>query len=163
MKRLNGWSLGAAIMLFALASCTNEALLPEAPQVDAPNDPNACQLVGDNFLWEGEETRTSLTIEDNMAKFCWTAGDRVGILPDEGAQVFFTIPEPDEGGEMTNTATFDGGAWALKAESNYAAYYPFVKDFDLDRTEVPVNYKVRNKMVCPLPISVRMTSRAHVL
>ena len=122
MKRLNGWSLGAAIMLFALASCTNEALLPEAPQVDAPNDPNACQLVGDNFLWEGEETRTSLTIEDNMAKFCWTAGDRVGILPDEGAQVFFTIPEPDEGGEMTNTATFDGGAWALKAESNYAAY-----------------------------------------
>ena len=141
MKRLNGWSLGAAIMLFALASCTNEALLPEAPQVDEPNDPNACQLVGDNFLWEGEETRTSLTIEDNMAKFCWTAGDRVGILPDEGAQVFFTIPEPDEGGEMTNTATFDGGAWALKAESNYAAYYPFVKDFDLDRTEVPVNYK----------------------
>ena len=133
--------MGAAIMLFALASCTNEALLPEAPQVDAPNDPNACQLVGDNFLWEGEETRTSLTIEDNMAKFCWTAGDRVGILPDEGAQVFFTIPEPDEGGEMTNTATFDGGAWALKAESNYAAYYPFVKDFDLDRTEVPVNYK----------------------
>ena len=141
MKRLNGWSLGAAIMLFALASCTNEALLPEAPQVDEPNDPNACQLVGDNFLWEGEETRTSLTIEDNMAKFTWTAGDRVGILPDEGAQVFFTIPEPDEGGEMTNTATFDGGAWALKAESNYAAYYPFVKDFDLDRTEVPVNYK----------------------
>ena len=141
MKRLNGWSLGAAIMLFALASCTNEALLPEAPQVDEPNDPNACQLVGDNFLWEGEETRTSLTIEDNMAKFCWTAGDRVGILPDEGAQVFFTIPEPEEGGEMTNTATFDGGAWALKAESNYAAYYPFVKDFDLDRTEVPVNYK----------------------
>ena len=141
MKRLNGWSLGAAIMLFALASCTNEALLPEAPQVDEPNDPNACQLVGDNFLWEGEETRTSLTIEDNMAKFCWTAGDRVGILPDVGAQVFFTIPEPDEGGEMTNTATFDGGAWALKAESNYAAYYPFVKDFDLDRTEVPVNYK----------------------
>ena len=141
MKRLNGWSLGAAIMLFALASCTNEALLPEAPQVDEPNDPNACQLVGDNFLWEGDETRTSLTIEDNMAKFCWTAGDRVGILPDEGAQVFFTIPEPDEGGEMTNTATFDGGAWALKAESNYAAYYPFVKDFDLDRTGVPVNYK----------------------
>ena len=141
MKRLNGWSLGAAIMLFALASCTNEALLPEAPQVDEPNDPNACQLVGDDFLWDGDETRTSLTIEGNMAKFCWTGGDRVGILPDEGAQVFFTIPEPEEGEEMTNTASFDGGAWALKAESNYAAYYPFVKDFDLDRTEVPVNYK----------------------
>lgn len=141
MKRLNGWSLDAAIMLFALASCTNEALLPEAPQVDEPNDPNACQLVGDDFLWDGDETRTSLTIEGNMAKFCWTGGDRVGILPDEGAQVFFTIPEPEEGEEMTNTASFDGGAWALKAESNYAAYYPFVKDFDLDRTEVPVNYK----------------------
>ena len=86
--------MGAAIMLFALASCTNEALLPEAPQVDEPNDPNACQLVGDNFLWEGEETRTSLTIEDNMAKFCWTAGDRVGILPDEGAQGFSLFPNP---------------------------------------------------------------------
>lgn len=90
-----------------------------------------------------------MAIADNVAKFSWIAGDLVGVLPDEGAQVYFKIPdqtqEQAEGEEQTDDrrlkATFDGGAWALKANSNYAAYYPFVKDFDIDRTKVPVNYE----------------------
>ena len=148
----------AVTALLALTACNEEAALtlpaePQNPPV-ADNSGNV-YITGDDFTWElgggseGDEggassihavTRTQLTVEDNVAKFTWTPGDRVGILPDQGAQVWFEIPTPAEGEEPTNTATFDGGAWALKPTSNYAAYYPFVKDFDLDRTKVPVSY-----------------------
>ena len=145
MKKLHELTLGAAFALFALSACTNEAeLLPDAPQTNESDNPDACVLAAKDFRWEGNESRTALTIEENVAKFSWTPGDQVGILPDAGAQVYFTIPEPEEGVELTDEqrrkASFDGGAWALKATSNYAAYYPFIKDFDLQRTAVPVDY-----------------------
>ena len=148
----------AVTALLALTACNEEAALtlpaePQNPPV-ADNSGNV-YITGDDFTWElgggseGDEgdassihavTRSQLIVEDNVAKFAWTPGDRVGILPDQGAQVYFEIPTPAEGEEMGNKATFDGGAWALKPTSDYAAYYPFVKDFDLDRTAVPVSY-----------------------
>ena len=144
MKKLHELTLGAAFALLALSACDNEALLPDAPQTNEPDNPDACVLAAKDFRWEGNESRTTLTIEEKVAKFSWTPGDQVGILPDAGAQVYFTIPEPEEGVELTDEqrrkASFDGGAWALKATSNYAAYYPFIKDFDLQRTAVPVDY-----------------------
>ena len=157
-KNMNYLAVMAAVMLLALTACNEEAALtlpaePQNPPV-ADNSGNV-YITGDDFTWElgggseGDEggassihavTRTQLTVEDNVAKFTWTPGDRVGILPDQGAQVWFEIPTPAEGEEPTNVAAFDGGAWALKPTSDYAAYYPFVKDFDLDRTKVPVSY-----------------------
>ena len=157
-KRMNYLAVMAAAALLALTACNEEAALtltaePQNPPV-ADNSGNV-YITGDDFTWElgggseGDEggassihavTRTQLTVEDNVARFAWTPGDRVGILPDAGAQVWFEIPTPEEGEEPTNVAAFDGGAWALKPTSDYAAYYPFVKDFDLDRTKVPVSY-----------------------
>lgn len=157
-KRMNYLAVMAAAALLALTACNEEAALtlpaePQNPPV-AENSGNV-YITGDDFTWElgggsegdeggassiGAVTRTQLTVEDNVAKFTWTPGDRVGILPDQGAQVWFEIPTPEEGEEPTNVAAFDGGAWALKPTSKYAAYYPFVKDFDLDRTKVPVSY-----------------------
>ena len=156
-KRITHLASMAVTALLALTACNEEAALtlpaePQNPPV-ADNSGNV-YITGDDFTWElgggegdeggassiGAVTRTQLTVEDNVAKFTWTPGDRVGILPDQGAQVWFEIPTPEEGEEPTNVATFDGGAWALKPTSKYAAYYPFVKDFDLDRTAVPVSY-----------------------
>lgn len=157
-KNMNYLAVMAAVMLLALTACNEEAALtlpaePQNPPV-ADNSGNV-YITGDDFTWElgggseGDEggassihavTRTQLTVEDNTARFAWTPGDRVGILPNQGAQVWFEIPTPEEGEEPTNVAAFDGGAWALKPTSDYAAYYPFVKDFDLDRTKVPVSY-----------------------
>ena len=154
-KRMTHLASMAVTALLALTACNEEAALtlpaePQNPPV-ADNSGNV-YITGDDFTWElgGDDeggassihavTRTQLTVEDNVAKFTWTPGDRVGILPDQGAQVWFEIPTPEEGEEPTNVATFDGGAWALKPTSDYAAYYPFVKDFDLDRTAVPVSY-----------------------
>lgn len=148
MKKLHELTLGAAIALLALSACTNETdLLLDVPQMSEPGNPNECILAADDFRWEGNQTRTALAIEGDVAKFSWASGDRIGILPDEGAQVYFTIPESEtlaEGDELTDEqrrkASFDGGAWSLRVESNYAAYYPFIKDFDLQRTAVPVSY-----------------------
>lgn len=148
----------AVTALLALTACNEEAALtqpaePQNPPV-ADNSGNV-YITGDDFTWElgggddggegdassvGAVTRSQLIVEDNVARFAWTPGDRVGILPDQGAQVWFEIPTPAEGEDPTNVAAFDGGAWALKPTSDYAAYYPFVKDFDLDRTAVPVSY-----------------------
>ena len=153
---MNYLAVMAAAALLGLTACNEEAALtqpaePQNPPV-ADNSGNV-YITGDDFTWElggegdeggassiGAVTRTQLTVDGNVAKFTWTPGDRVGILPDQGAQVWFEIPAPEEGEEPTNVAAFDGGAWALKPTSDYAAYYPFVKDFDLDRTKVPVSY-----------------------
>ena len=147
MKQLHGWTLGATVwMLLALSACSNETLLsPDEPQMNLTENASECVLIAKDFQWEGNESRSSLSVDGGVAKFSWTPGDRVGILPDAGAQVFFEIPQPEEGDEpLTDEerrkATFDGGAWALKATSNYAAYYPFIKDYDLDREKVPVDY-----------------------
>lgn len=147
MKKFYGWTLGVvALMLLTLNACNDEVeTSPDAPQTNTAENLTACVLIAEDFLWEDNGSRSSLTIDGGAAKFSWTSGDRVGILPDMGAQVYFEIPQPDANNEPATDeerrkATFDGGAWALKGESNYAAYYPFIKDFDLDRTQVPVDY-----------------------
>lgn len=139
-KRMTHLASMAVTALLALTACNEEAALtlpaePQNPPV-ADNSGNV-YITGDDFTWElgggseGDEggassihavTRTQLTVDGNVAKFTWTPGDRVGILPDQGAQVWFEIPTPEEGEEPTNVAAFDGGAWALKPTSDYAAY-----------------------------------------
>ena len=82
-------------------------------------------------------SRTAISIEDNALKFVWAVGDRIGILPTQGSQVYFTIDDEKAGGTR---ASFDGGSWALKPGHSYDAYFPFVPDIMLDRTAVPVDY-----------------------
>jgi len=147
MKLLHGCKLSiAALMLLTLGACSDETnLSSDASQINQAENSSTCVLMAKDFQWESSKSRSSLTVDGGIAKFSWTPGDRVGILPDVGAQVFFEIPQPTEGDEpLTDEerrkATFDGGAWALKATSDYAAYYPFIKDYDLDREKVPVDY-----------------------
>lgn len=121
MKKLHELTLGAAFTLLALSACDNEALLPDAPQMNEPDNPNACVLAAKDFRWEGNESRTALTIEDKVAKFSWTTGDKVGILPDEAAQVYFTIPEAEalaEGDELTDAPELPTTTLADKCYQN---------------------------------------------
>ena len=140
MKKLNEWTIGLIVMLLAFTACDNEELDSNNQQGDDLEKIGDVYIIGKDFSWEENDSRTSLNIEGDIAKFSWTPGDLVGIVPNEGAQVCFTIPEPEEGEELTNKAEFDGDTWALEAESDYAAYYPFVKDLNLDHTAVPVLY-----------------------
>ena len=82
------------------------------------------------------ETRTTLTKIDGKTQFVWSETDMIGIFPDEGNQVGFSMKD----GAGQTTALFTGGGWGLKTSSQYAAYYPLIHDFDLDRTNIALDY-----------------------
>ncbi|MBR5256151.1 MAG: leucine-rich repeat protein [Bacteroidales bacterium] len=88
-------------------------------------------------LGEEGETRVSLSQEgeDNII-FEWEVTDTVGIYPDQGAQVYFSMK--DGGG--TDVASFDGGGWALRKGSTYSCYYPFIGNMYLNRNDIPVSF-----------------------
>ena len=89
------------------------------------------------FLEDDIETRASLSQEgNNDIQFSWEATDTVGVYPDKGSQVFFETVD----GVGTNVAHFDGGGWALRENSTYSAYYPFVCNMKLDRNAIPVSF-----------------------
>lgn len=81
---------------------------------------------------DGSETKTVLT----GTAFTWAATDTVGIYPNKGSQIFFAMTD----GAGTNTAVFDGGGWAFRGGATYYSYYPFIADFYLDRTRIPVHF-----------------------
>lgn len=68
----------------------------------------------------GQETRTTLS---PTLSFAWAKGDIIGVVPMDG-KTFQTNYEIKELGSNPKTASFDGGAWALKEGESYAAYYP---------------------------------------
>ena len=76
------------------------------------------------------QTKVALESETNII---WNDGDTVGIYPNTGAQVYFSI---ESGG--AEYASFDGGGWSFKTGSTYSAYYPFIGDIYLDRECIPV-------------------------
>ena len=87
----------------------------------------------------GEDVETKATLDqsgDNAINFAWETVDTVGIYPNTGAQVFFSM----ENGAGTNVANFDGGGWALKQGSTYSCYYPFIGNMYLKREAIPVSF-----------------------
>ncbi len=111
---------------------------------DTPFD-NSLNLVNDHKLksvsikgadFQVEEGTRSTVIIDNIGvHFLWSANDTVGIFPNKGSQVEFAV---DEGVGM-QTATFDGGGWALKHSSAYSAYYPY-NFYNRNLASIPVTY-----------------------
>ena len=82
------------------------------------------------------ETKASAVPNGGTVGFVWEATDTVGIYPDKGSQVFFNI----EDGVGTSSVSFTGGGWALKQNSTYTSYYPFVGDIYLKRDKIPVSF-----------------------
>ena len=68
--------------------------------------------------------------------FLWSAGDKIGILPNTGAQIYFEV----DNGAGTSTASFDGGDWAMKSTGTFYAYYPLYPDIFLSKDHVSVSY-----------------------
>ena len=91
-------------------------------------------ITGEDFVMDGG-ARSTVEINDDGVQFLWSANDTVGIFPNTGDQVSFAM---DEGIGM-QTATFNGGGWALKHSATYSAYYPY--DFyNRNLTKIPVAY-----------------------
>lgn len=96
-------------------------------------DVKSVSFTADSFVYDG---MTKSVVDPSNGNFTWAADDTVGIYPTSGSQIYFAMIN----GAGTNTATFDGGGWAFKSGASYVSYYPFIADFYLDRTKIPVSF-----------------------
>ena len=81
-------------------------------------------------------TKVSVIPSGTNYSFQWEPADTVGIFPDAGSQVYFSMLT----GIGTNNVIFDGGAWWLILDSQYSSYYPFVGDMYLQSDRIPVDF-----------------------
>ena len=125
----------ALLTLSALVACGEDAAMEESLNLSNGKTLESISITGKDFQTE-TGTRSSVVINNAGVNFLWEAGDVVGIFPNTGDQVSFAM---DEGAGM-QTATFNGGGWALKASSTYAAYYPH-NFYNRDLTAIPVSYE----------------------
>ena len=73
--------------------------------------------------FDDDAPMTKSNLDLNSLKFLWAAKDSVGIFPDLGSQIYFSMAE----GVGQSVATFDGGGWALKKGSSYYSYFPLLR------------------------------------
>lgn len=118
-------------LLVLLASCADDGLLPQ------PSDTiKSVTITASDIILDEPTTRTDLTLGNGL-EFTWAESDVVGIFPNTGDQLSFPMTE----GAGTQSAHFDGGGWAVKGSSDYAAYFPFSKDnYGKSRTALPFCY-----------------------
>ena len=105
-------------------------------RVESNNDTRYTTITAETPSYDfGTDTRT--TFDLSTARFLWSSGDKVGIISEAGSQLCFPIRDEDSG---ETTASFNGRGWGLLSSSKYLAYYPFISDYDLDYSSVPVSY-----------------------
>jgi len=102
-----------------MAGCTNESELAGGSDYIS-----RVSITAKDFEAGDAATRTAFEVSASGLAFKWAATDVVGIYPNEGDQVSF----PMTAGAGTNSASFDGGGWALKGNYTYAAYFPYNVD-----------------------------------
>lgn len=117
-----------------ISSCSNDE---EFSSQESSEFVNSVRVTVEDFLPESTATRTAYTVDGSGFHFQWIEGDALGIYPVGGDQVKFPISN----GDGAATASFDGGAWKLRSEYKYAAYYPFsVDNYKIDQKALPVSY-----------------------
>lgn len=123
--------------LFSLLTCAIllNSCTTESSEEGASDVAGGVTFIASDFKYAVDK-RTSLEITDDGAEFNWAEDDMIGIFPDKGTQVSFSMAA----GAGTKTASFDGGGWSLKPSSSYAAYYPLLGEFYLDKRSIPVDY-----------------------
>lgn len=118
------------LLAFAAVACDGEGAL--TPDIDPISDEVVRFVVADFDAEDGSRADINTS-----GQFSWTAGDTLGIFPEEGYQTAFPISE----GTGTSSALFDGGKWALRKNASYAAYFPFLHPMDKIKKEaIPVSY-----------------------
>ncbi|MBQ0048438.1 MAG: hypothetical protein KBT33_13205, partial [Prevotellaceae bacterium] len=95
------------------------------------------------FEDETPSTRTLIEVSSSdQISYKWGVGDVLGIYPDAGTQVAFELSASSLSADGLS-ATFDGGAWALKGGHSYYAYFPFSYDCfsaSVNKTNIPISY-----------------------
>lgn len=135
MKSINGFLVGVISLLALMVSCIAE---PEVQEVDITTV--HCSIpqidVEEDFATGILDTLADTKATFSGTYFLWSTGDKIGIVPNTGAQIYFEVDD----GAGTSTASFDGGDWAMKSTGTFYAYYPLYPDIFLSKDHVPVSY-----------------------
>ena len=123
------------LMFSALVACSEDAATEDALNLADGKALERISITGKDFKVDGA-MRSSVVIDNNGVNFLWAANDTVGIFPNSGSQAEFAMEE----GVGMQTATFNGGGWALKHSATYSAYYPY-NFYNRDLTKIPVRYE----------------------
>lgn len=116
MKELNFWWLILATSVCMIA-CTNEIPVLNDSESDLMQT-NIQAEIPAIFNGDSNVSRTNVTTDFQIT---WNENDTIGIFPDEGDQIYFSM----SGSANNLKTTFSGGGWALKSNNFYYAYYPF--------------------------------------
>jgi hypothetical protein len=127
-------STAVLLSLFAFVACGEDAAIDDSLNLNNGEMLERISITGADFQTE-TGARSNVNIDDKGVHFLWAANDTVGIFPNKGSQAEFAM---DEGVGM-QTATFNGGGWALKLSATYSAYYPY-NFYNRDMTKIPVSY-----------------------
>lgn len=123
------------LLAASVVSCSNEETAFENTEKVTMHLPQ--------FEDEALATRTLIEVSSSdQISYKWGVGDVLGIYPDAGTQVAFELSASSLSADGLS-ATFDGGAWALKGGHSYYAYFPFSYDCfsaSVNKTNIPISY-----------------------
>lgn len=114
MKKEILLSLLAITAMLSLPACDKEQ--EKTAEVQTIN-----VLAPKDVMFEAASTKGASVRDGSSLVFNWTAGDIIGVFPDDGDQ----LQLPITAAKGSTSATFDVGGRALKNDASYAAYYPF--------------------------------------
>lgn len=136
MKNIKGILAGVLALAALMVSCVAEQ--DTTPEVDITTV--RCTIpridVEEDFATGILDTLTATKATFSNGNFLWSSGDKIGIVPNTGAQIYFEV----DNGAGTSTASFDGGDWAMKSTGTFYAYYPLYPDIFLSKDHVSVSY-----------------------
>ena len=135
MRRFLAFLAGGIVLSALVIGCTQDLVNHEVDITSV-----RCSIsridVEEDFATGIVDTLTTTKASFNGANFIWSLGDRIGIIPNTGSQIYFAVNE----GAGTSTAAFDGGDWAMKSTGTFYAYYPLYPDIFLSKDHVSVSY-----------------------
>ena len=118
-----------------LCACSAETLLHTETAEERAEYRSVTMSLPPAVFDDCPETKNEAILGSSI-QYVWSATDTVGIFPDAGSQIYFSMA----GGAGQTSAKFDGGGWALKKGSGYYSYFPFVPDFYIDKSAIPITF-----------------------
>ena len=118
-----------------LCACSAETLLQTETAEESAEYQSVTMSLPPAVFDDCPETKNEAILGSSI-QYVWSATDTVGIFPDAGSQIYFSMA----GGAGQTSAKFDGGGWALKKGSGYYSYFPFVPDFYIDKSAIPITF-----------------------
>ena len=126
--------------LAVLTACSDDAFVPQSevvPTAEGGSVDYISMTVPDIEI-DDATTRSKLVDDGTDLKFVWQEKDAIGVVPMNGLPLKFPIHAENA---QKNTAVFDGGDWALKTDTKYAAFFPIgAKNQDTDIRHIAIDY-----------------------